>query len=387
MDLSTLWYLTTGTLLLSAAMTFWEMQGHIRRSRELGIWAGSYVVFACGCVIAMNRHHLPGASGAALTNIVMVLGYLMFLYGAARLDGSPRIWPSPAALAALTLVWVVAGGSFAKSFWHYLASLPIALACGLTAWTLLRSRVVRGLRSRPVAVAVFAGHAAFYLVRALVNPVLVAIHGDELLPALAKTTMYEAALYSVAMPMALLALVREEAQGLILEASRTDYLTGLPNRHGFFEHAARVLAEQGSDRPISLLAFDLDHFKTINDRHGHAGGDAVLILFATVMRDTTGPEAMLVRLGGEEFAALLPGRDVGAAGQIGERIRQRFAEAVSRNDGPGISATVSIGLAETRSGGGALSELLSKADGALYRAKALGRNRVELAETAYIAAA
>lgn len=381
-DLATLWYLTIGTLLVSAALTLWERQAHPRRSRELGVWAGACAVFALGCVVAMNRHRFPGAGGGALTNLLMVLGYLMVRHGVVSLDGPARFRGSAAALVVLALAWAVAGVHFEAAFWNHVSALPIALACGLTAWALLRSRTVRGLRSRPVAVAVSAGHGVFYVLRGLVAPVLVERYGPSLLPVLAKVTMYEAVLYSVAMPMAFLALVREEAQAQLLAASRTDFLTGLANRQGFFEQGARMLAERAAERPAALLAFDLDHFKSINDHHGHAAGDAVLALFARVARDAAGPEALVVRLGGEEFAALLPGRGAPAARQVGEEIARRFAEAAAHRDGPGIRATVSVGLAEAGPGRGDLPALLSAADRALYRAKAAGRNRVEVAAAA-----
>ncbi|GJD78085.1 GGDEF domain-containing protein [Methylobacterium gregans] len=381
-DLATLWYLTIGTLLVSAALTLWERQAHPRRARELGIWAGACAVFALGCVVAMNRGLFPGAVGAALTNLLMVLGYLMVLHGAASLDGPARVRGSAAALAALALLWALAGWRFEAAFWNHVAALPIALTCGLTAWTLLRSRSVRGLRSRPVAVAVSAGHGLFYLLRGLVAPLLVERYGPGLLPVFAKVTMYEAVLYSVAMPMTFLALVREEAQAQLLAAARTDFLTGLANRQGFFERGTRMLAEREPDRPFALLAFDLDHFKSINDRYGHAAGDAVLALFARVAREAAGPDALVVRLGGEEFAALLPGQGARAARQVGEDIARLFAEAAAHRDGPGIRATVSVGLAEAGPDRGDLSGLLSAADRALYRAKAAGRNRLEVAAAA-----
>ena len=386
-DLPTLWYLTCGTLLVGAAMTAWESWAQERRGRELAIWTGSYLVFALGCVVAVNREALPGIAGSALTNLLMVLGYLAVLHGARRLDGPPPLRGPAALLAVLALAWTVAGAGHLTVFWHHVAAVPIALVCGLTAWTLLRSRALASLRSRPVAVAIFAVHTLFYLVRALVTPVLVAFHGSEVLPAVAKITMFEAVLFAMAMPMALLALVREEAQGSLLAAARTDHLTGLGNRHGFFAEAGRVLAGHGPDRPVTLLAFDLDHFKTINDRHGHAAGDRVLALFAEVVRAGAGPGAVLGRLGGEEFAALLPGHDIRAARRIGDGIARGFTETIARADALGMPATVSIGAAEARTGRADLAHLLASADRALYRAKALGRNRVEIAEPGSIAAA
>lgn len=385
-DIPTLWYLTIGTLLVSAAMTLWERQAHLSRAREFGIWAGSYLAFALGCIVAMNRSALPGISGAALTNLLMVLGYLMVLHGAARLDGAVRVRRSGLAIAAIAFAWTIAGVSFPDFFWNHVASLPIAVICGLTAWTLLRSRTVRRLRSRPVSVAIIAGHGLFNLARAVLVPLLVRAYGDGLLPIVARITMYEGVLYSVAMPMGFIALMREEAREQLVVEARTDYLTGLCNRQGFFEDGGRLLTGLGPEETVTLLAFDLDHFKMINDRYGHAAGDEVLKLFAGTARDLLGPGAILARLGGEEFAALLPGRFDPAARQVGSLIASRFAEQARHRDSLNIEATVSIGLADTRSGRRALPELLSAADRALYRAKALGRNRIEIAETPSIAA-
>ncbi|SFU91269.1 diguanylate cyclase (GGDEF) domain-containing protein [Methylobacterium sp. 174MFSha1.1] len=377
-DLHTLYCLIVGTVLVAGATMLWERQAQPRRARELGIWAGAFLAFAAGLVMAINRTALPGVLGSALANLLIVSGYLMILHGVALLDGRARLRLPLAVLAGLALLWITVGVRAPGMLWNYLGSLPIALACGLTAWRLLQSRTARSLRARQVAVAVAGGHALFYLVRGVATPALVAIFGEGLLPVFGKVTMYEGVLYSVAMPMGLIALVREEAQAQAVAASRTDHLTGLQNRHGFFEDGERLLAE----RPAALLAFDLDHFKAINDRHGHAAGDVVLRLFADTARRAAGPDALVARLGGEEFAALLPGLDVAAARQVGEGVARRFAEAALDRAGPGIPATVSIGLAAARTESRDLPTLLSAADRALYRAKAAGRNRLEVAAAA-----
>lgn len=387
MDLPTLWYLTIGTLLVGAAMTLWERHAHGHRSRQLGIWAASYVVFAVGCLIAMNRGMFPGAAGSALTNLVMVSGYLMVWHGAARLDGPVRATRYVVILALLALVWTIAGARYTAALWNHASSFPIALISGFTAWTLWRSDTAKNLRSRPVAVTVFACHGLFYLFRALVSPFLGAAYGDAWLPAFAKATMYEAVLYSVAMPMAFLALIREEYQAQLLTASRTDFLTGLGNRQGFFEQGETVVRESDSDRPVSLLAIDLDHFKAINDRYGHGVGDEVLKLFADVARAVAGASSIIARLGGEEFVILLPGQGSKTARSVGEAVSRRFSEEAARSDGLGVRVTISIGVAEARPGRSDLSALLSAADRALYQAKELGRNRVEIAGPAGVAAA
>ncbi|MCY1533563.1 putative diguanylate cyclase DgcT [compost metagenome] len=137
-----------------------------------------------------------------------------------------------------------------------------------------------------------------------------------------------------------------------------------------------------------MLAFDLDQFKSINDRYGHQKGDQVLQSFAETARGMLGPDAILARIGGEEFAALLSGAAASRALALGEAVAQRFAETISnRIDNIGIPATVSIGLAQYEHSAPPLAEALAAADQALYRAKALGGNRLVAAAAAMRAAA
>ena len=388
MDLATLWYLTLGTLLVAAAMTLWERAAHPLRARELGLWAAAYSVFALGCVIAMNRGLLPGVTGSALTNVLMVLGYALVLQGTLALDGK-ALPPAlvAACLALLGAAWLVAGADLGGVFWNHVGALPIAVISALAAFALFRSRTARGLRSRPIAIFVFAGHSLTYAFRSFVVPIIVSVYGENVLPLVAKLTMYEAVLFTVAMPMSLIALVREEDRARLLASARTDFLTGLCNRQGFFELGPERLRQKSEGGSHVLLAFDLDHFKTINDTYGHETGDDVLKLFAAITGEATGPDAMCARLGGEEFAILLPGMGAEEARKIGEDIARRFAEAAARSDGLAIAATVSVGLAEACASEIDLAELLAAADRALYKAKLLGRNRIEVAEPTRIAKA
>jgi len=375
-DLQTLWYLTVGTLLVSASLILWERQAHPGRARVLGVLAAALFAFVLGCMLAMNLSHFPVALGMGAINILMMLGYLLVLNAVAGLDGHRYFWSSVVALSFLAIAWAI-GTHFPAAFWNHVSSIPIALTCGVTAWMLLRSRTVQRLRSRPIAVSISAFHALFYLGRAFIAPVLLQKYGQDIISIVGKVTMYEAVLYSVAMPMSFLMIIREEEKLHLLRMSQTDQLTGLANRHAFFAQASRILRERHGD-PVSLLAFDLDHFKAINDRHGHSTGDKVLQLFAETAREEAGPDALIVRLGGEEFAALLPRCDHSQAFSRGSAIATRFAKAAARAEGLKIRATVSIGLAAPDCSD--LAQMLASADGALYRAKALGRNRVEAAE-------
>jgi len=161
----------------------------------------------------------------------------------------------------------------------------------------------------------------------------------------------------------------------------TDFLTGLANRRAFMQRLADEEARLQRDigACTAVLQLDIDHFKRINDEHGHAAGDAVLRQLAALMQDGQRKVDVLGRMGGEEFAMLLPGTTLAAAAVYAERLRQRVAQSALQLDGGvALHVTVSIGIAVMggqQCGGDAA---LIRADQALYRAKHGGRNRVEL---------
>ena len=159
--------------------------------------------------------------------------------------------------------------------------------------------------------------------------------------------------------------------------AREDALTGLPNRRAFDEALQREVAraERSAGR-LSALALDVDHFKRVNDAHGHAAGDAVLAAVAARAASALRAGDLLARRGGEEVAALLPGADLAAAAEVAERIRAAVAGAPIPAGGRPLTVTVSLGCAALEPGeSGTL--LLARADARLYAAKAGGRDRVE----------
>jgi diguanylate cyclase (GGDEF)-like protein len=382
-DLLTLYFLIIGTLFASSGMTLWEYRAHPRRSKELKILAAGYATLAIGCAAVTVRSELPGATGSALSNLVIVTGYLLVLQGVASLSGRQYRNSSIATLILLALTWAVAGARWVDSVWYYASAIPIALASGVTSFELLRCDGMKMMPSRHIAVLVTGVHTLLYAARASILPLLAARYGRDVVSVASNVTMYEGVLYSVVLPMTLLKLIREETHGELLRDSQTDYLTRLGNRRWFFEESARVIHDAEPRRPISLLAFDLDLFKTINDRYGHKTGDEVLKVFGDVARSVVGPDAILARIGGEEFAALLPHYDSLRAKDVGETVAKRFAETIPhRIDGVAIQATVSIGLAQFGTKAPTLADLLAAADAALYNAKSLGGNQLVLAQTA-----
>lgn len=161
----------------------------------------------------------------------------------------------------------------------------------------------------------------------------------------------------------------------------TDPLTGLQNRHAFVKRGVALLkSAQRYNRQCSALMLDIDYFKPINDTHGHAFGDAVLQAVAQELTHGLREIDLLGRLGGEEFAAILPETDLQQALHVAERVRNAVqALSFTADDGSRVRLTLSIGVAVRHAEEVRLEDLLARADRALYRAKAGGRNRTESA--------
>jgi diguanylate cyclase (GGDEF)-like protein len=175
-----------------------------------------------------------------------------------------------------------------------------------------------------------------------------------------------------------LLLCKEKDDRQMVLLATTDSLTGLANRRAFFERAdsARMLAAR-MRKPVALMMLDIDHFKVLNDRHGHACGDEALRVFAATSLDVLREHDIMGRLGGEEFALLLPGTDLNGAMQAAERLRHSVEQTVLPEYG--FSMTVSIGVVVIDPAEH-INAALARADHALYAAKSAGRNRVESAE-------
>lgn len=189
----------------------------------------------------------------------------------------------------------------------------------------------------------------------------------------------ELVLYAVGTVFVIFMLVSERTVTAHKTAASMDPLTGMLNRRGFSEACARVIdREAKAGRPVTAMIFDIDHFKSINDRFGHPAGDEMLKLFSTVVTSNLRISDLSGRIGGEEFAALLPcSLEEGVL--VAERVREAFeTSGVVVDEGP-VDTTVSIGVAGGPAGT-ELDVLLAAADTALYQAKRGGRNRVEAAE-------
>ncbi len=191
--------------------------------------------------------------------------------------------------------------------------------------------------------------------------------------------LFEGIIYLMvsAILMALICKERETQQ--YKRAALSDSLTGIANHGALLENAERLFARCRKDgAPLSLIMFDLDHFKNINDRHGHRAGDHILRAFTDTVRGLLRPTDLIGRYGGEEFTVVLPGATIETAQVIAERVRHAFAEKHRQLDGRPLNATVSAGIAEADAEM-SLEDTIDAADRAMYQAKQMGRDRVERA--------
>ncbi|MBX3583953.1 MAG: GGDEF domain-containing protein [Rhizobiaceae bacterium] len=186
-------------------------------------------------------------------------------------------------------------------------------------------------------------------------------------------------IFAMAIALMLLVILVRDVLADAHERSETDALSGLLNRGGFGLHSATAIEQ--ADRqgiPVSLIIADLDHFKSVNDKFGHAAGDAVIVAFSNFLRSAMAPHHVAGRIGGEEFAVLLPGTNLVAARLFAEGARGAFANLDIEGMPPGRRCTASFGVAELGQRE-TIGELMARADEALYLAKNSGRDCVKIA--------
>jgi diguanylate cyclase (GGDEF)-like protein len=194
------------------------------------------------------------------------------------------------------------------------------------------------------------------------------------------TLVFSTALFMLVYALTMMTAIVLDIVEELHRKTLTDPLSGLLNRRGFEESAERLIRHaRRRHLPLSLVVCDLDHFKVVNDTHGHDAGDRVIVAFAQCLINSVGKAHVVARLGGEEFAILLSGATLGTARLLAEGTRTVF----SVTQVPGVEGnqrfTASFGVAEIESGED-ISDVLVRADAALYEAKKMGRNRVRVAK-------
>jgi diguanylate cyclase (GGDEF)-like protein len=345
-------------------------------------WWGCAHLMRSGSVVLFGMYgSVSDLISIDLANATLFLAYGVTWTGARVFDQRA---PLPISLLAGPLLW------FFVSHFPLFANnldLRILLSCGiittytwLTAYEFWRGRA-EPLVSRWPAIFMLFAHGALFLLRTPLASLLPWVPPGAMVQSVWLIVMsFEALLFTIAIAFILLAMAKERTEFRHRTAAMVDPLTGIANRRSFLEDGAALTKRHAlKPRPNAVLLIDLDHFKSINDRFGHAIGDRVLQIFAAVAQDNVKPPELVGRLGGEEFAAVF--YDVGQERAVvrAELIRTAFAEAASEVDGYPVDATLSIGMVFTQNGPLDVPELLLQADQALYDAKERGRNRVVVA--------
>ena len=387
LDLQTLSVVTVFvTALLGALLVFAGLQN--RTIRAPMWWGAAHVVNASGLALLTSRGAAPDFVTIDLANALVLLGYGLTWTGARVFDGrdiyAVRVLIAPAVWLILCRMPLFAANA---DLGVIAVSTMLALLALLSAEELWRGRD-EPLMSRWPSVIVLLAYAAVLLARVpatLLSPIFAA---DSLMRGLSFALLaFGTLLFTVVMAFLQLNMTKERTELGHKINALVDPLSGVANRRAFVDGATSLLAQHDINRePLAVLLFDLDHFKQINDRFGHAVGDAVLQAFAGTASATLGGDVLFGRIGGEEFASCLPVGDLDEAYAIADRVRRNFAAAAAKFGGDGLMPTVSVGVTLGCEANADVHNLLSIVDRALYRAKERGRNRVE-AEVAGIAEA
>jgi diguanylate cyclase (GGDEF)-like protein len=323
----------------------------------------------------------PDLVSIDLASALLFTSYGLTWTGARVFDGRK---PLPGSLAAGAIAWLLAcqfpAFATAETARGFLSAVIIAGFSWLTAYEFWRGRNERLVSRWPTILLLF-GHGALFLLRTPLSALLPKWGLDHALSSGWLTVLSpEALLFTIAIAFVLLAMAKERAELRHRMAALVDPLTGVANRRAFLQNAEQVTRRQVERvRPVAVFIVDIDHFKTINDRFGHAAGDQVLRLFTRTCTANLRASDLVGRLGGDEFAVLLADANRDNAFLVAERIRKAFAAAAATVGGQTMAATVSIGVAIIQDPQQDLTALIDQADQVLYRAKADGRNRVALA--------
>jgi diguanylate cyclase (GGDEF)-like protein len=368
LDLATILILHPLSLAVGA-ICFLYVRFRSRRSRGLGKMAVAFLLLAFGSLLA----------GAGAQDVVdyetwtfwsFVSGpfsYALFWVGLINLTeerSAGRRW-IVLVLPIFLTIWALLSRFYLDNYERSTVFLSVMGIFALaSAWLVVRDRQREKLQTR-------WGLAAALTFKALIAfATFLAMSYPDTIPVSPPTTFLVLILCQFAIAMFVLTLVQERAEQRLIALTETDSLTGIRNRHWMMDRLPRM-APAGS----AIAIFDIDHFKKVNDRYGHAAGDRVLVAVAQAMAAALGEGAIFARMGGEEFVLFLPASRPEDCVAVAERLRATVASLVVEYEGVAIPVTMSAGTAVTP-GERSMSRLVARADEALYAAKGAGRNRV-----------
>ncbi|HEY4079729.1 MAG TPA: GGDEF domain-containing protein [Burkholderiaceae bacterium] len=375
MDVRTLFLAQTGALGATAAM-LWVARAEADERNGLGTWTYAVTSQGLAYLLLANAGRIPTWMSALLGNMLGALSVLLFFVAIRQFLQRPaRQWALIVMVLIVSVVGALAGSHYEGA--TVFNGFVYGVVQLLNGWALLRA-------PRPESARVQRLVALFYLAMGVVLPLraaALALEGSGI-DYLSRPLAWQEPIYAfgflfvIVTNLGFLLMCKMRAEAEVRLQAMTDEMTGLANRRSLEKALEHALASaQRSQRPFAVVMVDLDYFKQINDRFGHSAGDVALADFAERLRMGLRAQDLPFRYGGEEFCVLLPEADNGGAAILAERLRLHVSQAAS--DGRhAISA--SFGVAAWQAGDTA-DLLMGRADQALYRAKAAGRDRVEVA--------
>ena len=346
---------------------------HKRSSVAYLWWSAALAAQGLGVALVAMRGHIPDFLSIEFANALALAAYAFAIAGLRIKDGRPF-----AATSLLpVLVWVAAMlvPLINDNLGHrsIVFSLASALGSIVMAGCLWQPGFATLVTRRRLAM-VFLAQTVMQVAAAM----LLALSPAGTLQQMANipATTLSAAIFVVLIMLFSCRMVMEDLEERMTNLARLDSLTGVLNRRGFFDRFEEIRrSAETSGLKLALILFDLDHFKQVNDRFGHAAGDKALIAFSGIALRRTGEKGAFGRLGGEEFVALLPVDDTEQACIVAEDIRRALEVAPVIDGAHRIPITVSAGVHAVAAATADLDLMLPAADRALYAAKHDGRNR------------
>jgi diguanylate cyclase (GGDEF)-like protein len=351
-------------------------------SNALLWWGTSYLLGALSFGLLSARGVIPDVFSVEMANTAVLLSYGFLFAGTRAFNG--RETPMTALLVA-PLIWLIAMRVPAVAADINLRIVVVTFCqcvfLGLVVYEFWRERAESLLSRWPTIVVLLTQMVVLSLRLPLVVLTPLTATHDFFRSSTFALMAFGTVLYTITFAFLLLSMTKERGELRHKTAALVDPLTGLSNRRAFLSDADELtMRSAGRGDALTVMLADLDRFKAVNDRFGHAVGDRVLQVFADTVRRTLRANDLSGRLGGEEFAFLMPGTGAADAAHIAERIRACFAEAARTVGGHAVASTVSVGVATTTAPASHVADLMAAADRALYRAKAEGRNRVALVD-------
>ncbi|WP_426662302.1 diguanylate cyclase [Rhodanobacter aciditrophus] len=380
-DLATIALLGALQALLLAPLLLAATRAYTGIARtSLRLWAAVLGLQATGWVLASLRGRISDWLSIVLANGVLMVSYALTTHALRMLLHLPRrrrLLIAIGVLGWLGITWfAVVMPDFRMRV--YIAALSLGGYLALLIWPLRHALRRGGSTAQRVMLLVLGAASAVWCWR-LGRMVLGVDPSSGLLDPTPINTaiMIYSAVEPVLASIGFLLMYNEAVQAELHRLARTDPLTGTLNRLALDEEARRLFQLAAEhDGGLAVLMIDADHFKAINDRFGHAGGDRALTALATCIGRHLRASDVLGRAGGEEFLVLLPEADAAVTDALAERIRQQVAQLHPVLDGETLTITVSIGVAARLSQDRHVDALIRRADRALYAAKRAGRNRI-----------